>query len=253
MNPDEPVQDSYDQPVAYDAQGQPLYSHPPKVPVVPTTLTQPAAQQVVHIARAMDPIKQDISDETKRKHDASHRMYPTLNLSENEYIITAVRRHPIGLIVPLTLGTIMIAIALIVLSNYQAIVTALSIGGPLALTSAIIVPILLFCAAIGLGMFVIYYVYTNNKFYLTNESVIQEVQLTLFSRHEQTVSLGDVEDASYYQEGIFQDIFNYGTIRLSTQGDESTYTFNYADNPKERIAALNNAVEAFKNGRPVSD
>lgn len=258
MKSDEPTQDNYDQPVAYDAQGRPLYAHPPKTttqqtPTSPATLTQPAVQQVVHIARAVDPIKQEIGDEIKKKHDASHRIYPLLNLSENEYIITAVRRHPIGLILPLTLGAFLIAVALIILSNYTAIVTALNIEGQLAQPSLVTIPLLLFCLVVALGMFVAYYVYVSNKFFLTNESVIQEIQLSLFSRHEQTVSLGNVEDASYYQEGIFQGLFNYGTIRLSTQGDETTYTFTYASNPKARIAALNDAVEAFKNGRPVSD
>jgi hypothetical protein len=88
---------------------------------------------------------------------------------------------------------------------------------------------------------------------LTNESVIQEIQLSLFSQHEQTISLGNIEDASYFQEGILQQMINYGTIRLSTQGDENTYRFTYASNPKQHIATLNNAVEAFKNGRPVEE
>lgn len=242
-----PTQDDYDQPVAYDAQGRPLYAHPP------TTLTQTAAQQVVHIARAMDPIKQDISEETRRRHERSTRLYPSLNLSENEYIISAIRRHPIGLMIPLVLGAFLMTIVLIVLSNYAAIVDALSIQGPLAKVSAITVPVLSFCVIVALGMFVSYYVYINNRFYLTNESVIQEIQISLFSQHEQTISLGNIEDASYFQEGILQQIINYGTIRLSTQGDENTYRFSYAPNPRLQIATLNNAVEAFKNGRPIED
>jgi hypothetical protein len=48
-------------------------------------------------------------------------------------------------------------------------------------------------------------------------------------------------------------MFDYGSIRLSTEGDETTYRFNYVTAPKKQIAILNNAVEAFKNGRPVDD
>jgi hypothetical protein len=247
-----PAKDDYDQPVAYDAEGRPLYAHPPASPA-PMTLTQPAAQQVVHIARSMDPIKQEVSEDTQKRHERSVRLYPSLNLSENEYIISALRRHPIGLIIPLTLGVFLIAIALTVLGNYPAIVSALSIQGQLSSTAVIAVPVLLFCALIGLGMFVSYYVYVNNRFYLTNESVIQEIQLSLFSQHEQTASLGNIEDVSYFQEGVLQQILNYGTIRLSTQGDENTYRFTYASNPKQHTATLNNAVEAFKNGRPVEE
>jgi hypothetical protein len=249
---DAEVKNDYDQPVAYDAEGRPLYAHPP-TPPAPTTLTQPAVQQVVHIARSTDPMKQEVSEDTKKRHDLSARLYPALNLSESEYVIIALRRHPIGLIVPLILGIFLIAIALTVLGNYPAIVDALSIQGQLSATSAIAIPVLLFCGLIGLGMYISYYVYVHNRFYLTNESVIQEIQLSLFSQHEQTVSLGNIEDASYFQEGILQQIINYGTIRLSTQGDENTYRFTYASNPKQHLATLNNAVEAFKNGRPVEE
>ena len=254
MKPDDTAtvtpEENYDQPVAYDAEGRPLYAHPPETP---TTLTQPAVQQVVHIARSVEPIKQELSDETRKRHERSARLYPTLNLSENEYVIIAVKRHPIGLIIPMVIGVIIIAIALTILSNYAAIVNLLNIQGQLAEASSVTVPILLFCLIVALGMFISYYVYVSNKFFLTNESVIQEIQLSLFSRHEQIVSLGNIEDVSYYQQGILQQLVNYGSIRLSTQGDETTYRFTYVSNPKDRIVTLNNAVEAFKNGRPVED
>ena len=251
MKPDDMAQapevTPYDQPVAYDAQGRPLYAHPP----VKRTLTQPAIQQVVHVARSVAPIKEAVSDEIKKQHDRSVRLYPGLNLSEHEYVISAVRRHPIGLIMPFIVGVLLITFALTILFNYSAIIDLAGFKGQAVDASFVSTPILLFCLLVGLGMFVVYYVYVNNKFFLTNESVIQEIQLSLFSRHEQAVSLGNIEDASYYQQGILQQLVNYGSIRLSTEGDETTYRFTYVANPKQHIATLNNAVEAFKNGRPV--
>jgi len=83
--------------------------------------------------------------------------------------------------------------------------------------------------------------------------VIQYIQTSLFQKHEQTVSLGNIEDASFYQKGILQTLLNYGMIRLSTQGDETTYRFHYVSDPKRQIALLNNAVEAFKSGHPIED
>ena len=108
-------------------------------------------------------------------------------------------------------------------------------------------------ALFAIGGYVAVWVYTQNRFFLTNESVIQEIQISLFSKREQTVSLANIEDASYSQQGPLQTIFNYGSIRLSTEGDETTYRFHYVANPKHEIAILNNAVEAFKNGRPVGE
>jgi len=247
-DPNAPTQpDSTPQPVAYDAEGRPLYAHPP-VPQAPVA-QQP---QVVHVARAPLPEKPIITPEHQKLHDRSKRLYPMLNLSEGEYIISAVRRHPIGLIIPLGLGTLIIALAFSVLFNYDIFVDKFGVTGPLATMSSIAIPIFVLVGIVGLGMFISYYVYVNNKFFLTNESVIQELQISLFSRQEQTVSLSNIEDASYTQHGIFQQILDYGDIRLSTEGDETTYRFTYVASPKTHIAQLNNAVEAFKNGRPVT-
>lgn len=230
------------QPVAYDAQGRPLYAHPPQT-------TPP----VVHVVRAVAPQEQAISPEVQRKHDRSKRLYPFLNLSDGEYVIRSVRRHPIGLILPLTAGTLLIALAATVLVSYPDLAAATSGTGIAVDAQAIVWLLILFIVGVGFGMFVVYYVYTRNRFFLTNESVIQEIQHSLFSRLEQTASLGSIEDASFTQSGVLQHLFNYGDIRLSTEGDETTYRFTYVAHPKEHIAQLNDAVEAFKNGRPVSD
>ena len=254
--PETPVQPDYHQPVAYDAEGRPLYAHPPiqQQPVQPIAQPQPQPQQqpqMVQTIRPLEPMKQEMSEETRKRHESSQRRYPFLNLSEGEFVIRAVRRHPIGLFIPMAAGTFLIALALSILFNYPAIVEEANLTGPIADVAALSAPILLFCLLVGIGMFIVYYVYVSNKFFLTNESVIQEIQTSLFSRHEQTVSLGNIEDASFQQHNILQALFNYGSIRLSTEGEETTYRFTFVANPKDHIATLNNAVEAFKLGRPV--
>lgn len=238
-----------EQPVAYDAEGRPLYAHPPK----PAEPTPAAPAPVVQVTRPISPEKPTVSPEDQKRHEESKESYPTLNLSEGEHVISAVTRHPIGLVVPIGLGTIVIGLALGILVNYGALVESLNIVGIPADASSIALPILLLCLAVGLGMFISWYVYVSNKFFLTNESVIQEIQYSLFSRLEQTVSLSNIEDASYTQTGILQQLLNYGDIRLSTEGDETTYRFSYVANPRDHINELNNAVESFKNGRPVQN
>jgi len=238
----------YDQPVAYDANGQPLYARP-----AVKAVEVPAQPQVVQVVRPAQPEKMVVSPEAQKRHERSKRLYPMLNLSEGEFVISAVRRHLIGLAGPLAAGVIVISLALSLLLNYDIFVEAFSLTGAIADIATVATPILLLCLVIALGMFIATYVYIHNKFFLTNESVVQEIQHTLFSRHEQTVSLGSIEDASFTQHGIFQQVFNYGDIRLSTEGDETTYHFTYVAQPRAHIAQLNDAVEAFKNGRPVGD
>lgn len=242
MNSKKQSQIDYSKPVAYDSNNRPLYAHPP---------TTEAKPQTVHMARPVEPERQAISHAVRSKHDQSRMTYPGLNLSEGEFVIRKVVRHPIGLVGPMILGVFLVLAALIFLFSFDATMKSLSLSALMINSSMMILPTLIFVGLVLIGMYIIYYVYSNNEFYLTNESVIQEIQISLFSKSEQTVSLVNIEDASYTQLGIIQQIFNYGSIRLSTEGEETTYRFTYVSNPKEVIAVLNNAVEAFKNGRPV--
>lgn len=211
---------------------------------------QPNQPQSVFIARPAAPPEQPISDEVKRRHDASVEAFPSLNLSEGEYVVSAVQRHPIGLAAPMLVTIFVIAFIASMLMNYSAVTSALGMYTPPSFGAILLVGLLLI-AAVAIGGYIAIWIYLNNRFFLTNESVIQEIQTGLFARHEQTVSLANIEDASYYQRGIFQVMLNYGSIRLSTEGDETTYRFSYVSRPKDQIAILNNAVEAFKNGRPI--
>lgn len=231
------------QPVAYDSNGRPLYAAPPM---------GASNHQYVHVSRAVSPIEPEIDPLVKAKHEESVRLYPSLNLSESEYVISAVRRHPIGLVLPIGLTIFLIALVLSIMISYDLIISSLGIFSPPPFTAILLCGILL-TLLFAVGGYIAVWVYTNNKFFLTNESVIQEIQISLFSKHEQTVSLTNIEDASFRQQGILQSMLDYGSIRLSTEGDETTYRFNYVSGPKRQIALLNNAVEAFKNGRPVSD
>lgn len=239
MNPD--TQTDYDQPVAYDKGGRPLYAHPPV-----QDSPKPSTDQVVHVARAAEPIDQPMSQDAIRRHEESVRRYPNLNLSKEEYVIQEVSRHWIGLIAPIAAGVFLAVIIGAALVLFPA--TALAKTMPLSL--AMLIGILLLIL-VAIGTYVPVWVYRNNRFYLTNESAIQDIQVSLFARQEQTISLGSVEDVSFKQKGIIETLLGYGTVRLSTVGDEDTYTFPYVSDPRGHVAVLNNAVEAFKNGRPV--
>lgn len=276
MNPQTPSED-LTQPVAYDADGRPLYHHPPQTgrpaPVVAQTnshvTTRPEIidgenfdprlrsqyanePQVVHVAREIDPKPFTISDELKRKHEKSVQQYPNLNLSEGEYVILDIKRHPIGMFIPAIVSIFLVVIIMIFVLFYPSIARDSILPIMPSVTDIFGVAMLLI-GLVVLGGAVALWIYLQNQFFMTNESVIQEIQESLFSRREQTVSLGSIEDASFRQSGIIQTIFNYGTIRLSTEGEETTYRFHFVANPREQIAIINNAIEDFKNGRPVDD
>jgi len=251
---DQPLTPNADptKPVAYDQYGQPLYAHPPaaeNMQQVPgATGEQP---QIVYMTRPAEPMQQHISEAAQKRHEESKKAYPMLNLSEGEFVISAIHRHPIGLlsiwgVVALIIALTFIGIPLILLN--QGLVGQLD-ADTIAGGGAVL---LLLCTLFVLGGIIATVVYNANRFYLTNESVTQHIQTSLFSKKQQTISLVNIEDASFRQHGILQHILNYGSLRLSTEGDETTYRFNYVANPQNQVRLLNNAVEAFKNGRPVN-
>ena len=282
MNPNQTnPEPDYTQPVAYDSDGRPLYHHPPAAATPPPVTTAPPIEpqptshvtiqpemiegqnfnpqiraqyanepNVVHAARPLEPTVPAVSPEIKAHHDRSVRDYPQLNLSEGEYVIFDIKRHPIGMVIPTAITLLLVVVLLVFAASFSSLTANIPLL-PAVNPGAVLGIALLLVALVVLGGAITLWVYLQNHFFMTNESVIQEIQQSLFVRHEQTVSLGSIEDASFFQAGIAQTIFNYGTIRLSTEGEETTYIFHYVANPKHQVAILNNAIEAFKNGRPV--
>ncbi len=235
--------------IAVDENGVPL----PNQPVQPQQADQ-SMPQTVYMTRPMDPRPAQISEEARARSEESKKKYPSLNISEGEYIISAIKRHPIGLFsIWIVVGIVMVVLIAIlgIFTSYRDSIDLTGVS-QLPPTAAIGFLVAILAAITLLGGMIATIIYNGNKFFLTNESVIQEIQTSLFAKREQTVSLGNIEDASYHQDGIIPTIFGYGAIRLSTEGDETTYRFNFVSNPKHQIAMLNNAVEAFKNGRPVT-
>ena len=54
--------------------------------------------QPMYWSRPYDPQAPQITPEIQQKCEESRRRYPKLNLSDGEYVISDVKRHPIGLI-----------------------------------------------------------------------------------------------------------------------------------------------------------
>lgn len=238
----------FNEPVAYDAEGKPLYAHA-ETPAGAPPAAMPAPS-IVHVSRSLDPEAMEIPPEIKKKHDQSAREFPQLSLSDHEYVILNIHRHPIGLVVPVTMAIIFTAIigaAMVLLPEVLALMHMESVNHMGAYGVGIIA--LLF---IWSGTYALYWVYDANTFFLTNESVIENTRLTIFSNNMQSVGLGDVVDVSCRQAGIIEHLLDYGTLEVGTENDDNTYVFSKVRSPNTQAAKVRDAVEAFKNGRPFS-
>jgi len=189
-----------------------------------------------------------VSDEEMQLHEQSKRDYPELSLSPGEYVLEIVRRHPIGLIAIWASTGFLILLALAFVPFYAANLETIArvfttsidkLPTPIAMATPSLILIVLFC----LGGAIATYVYQQIRFYITTESIIQFVQYSLFNSKRQMVNLINVEDASADQTGILQQVLNYGTLRLSTQGQETVYHFRFVANPNSVVHRINDATE----------
>jgi hypothetical protein len=235
MQPQEPA--DYDKPVAYDKEGRPLYAHPPdQVP------SQPAA-------RASEPtITSQDGSKLMLRHKESMALYPDINLTEDQYVIQEVKRHIIGIVFPVIIAIALGLLVVLGLSLYPKLVPT---GNPPF--NSLLLPAVLVLILIALATYIVLWVYQKNRLFVTNESMIQQIQLNLFTHSEQTVDLSEVKDISYTQTGLFQLTFDYGTIVLTTEGDGRTYVFTTVTAPKKVTNMLNSVLEDFKNHRPISE
>ena len=89
-------------------------------------------------------------------------------------------------------------------------------------------------------------VYNGNKLFITNKHVIQMIMVSPLSSSFNMIDLSSIEDTSFSQDGILQKMFGYGTFRLSTVGEETTYTFKKSDITTEEVKAISKLVTSAK-------
>ena len=180
----------------------------------------------------------------KRLSPLGRKFFDMLEYDENEELIMDVRKHPFGLFVIEVTGffiTLIVAIVPIVLAYNIDTVTA---GEGSAGVKTLLILFGLFMSLLALaGTFIAAVLYKNNVIYITNEKLAQIRYLSLFNRKISQLSIGDVQDVSVQQNGVFAHWFNYGTLVIETSGEQQNYTFTYVPVPYQVSRAIVGAHE----------
>lgn len=178
----------------------------------------------------------------KIRHERSVKDFPFLELEDNEYVEYAFKRARIWLnliLGGLAAGLILILLAfLLVLMGRDSLDTT-GINFLYIILGALLVSVFL------VGLFTIM-VYRGNKLFITNKHVIQLIMSSPMANSVNMIDLTSIEDTSFSQNGIMQKMFGYGTFRLSTVGEETTYTFKKSDITAEELRAVAKLVSKAK-------
>ena len=187
----------------------------------------------------------------KARHDRSVKKYPEITVDEDEYVVLSMRRHSLGYLLNIIFSSI-IAVFLI-----SAWIIICFMPNPLPIPANFKPQLSIIFGSITLLLilltYVNYVVYRANRIVITNERAIQWISTTIMSQKKQVINLESIEDISYSRDGILQHLFNYGTVKLSTVGDESTYTFAFSPNPDKKAEFLSDVVEAARENQMLSD
>ncbi|MDO8591803.1 MAG: PH domain-containing protein [bacterium] len=149
-------------------------------------------------------------------------------LEPGEQLVVIVRKHPIGIV-----GIYIEALVglLVVFGLFLAIAPDF-FNGLSTQAYKILVGIIVFGLAILiLFLFIATYVYRQSRLLVTDRSLVQILQKSLFIRKISRLSMSNVEDVSAEERGILSTIFNYGTIVVQTAGALDNFIFPYCPSP----------------------
>lgn len=178
----------------------------------------------------------------KVRHERSKKDFPGLKLEDDEYVEFAFSRAKACLLLILggtAAGLILILLAFLLTLLGQTMIDEMGRNFMFIILAALL------GAAVIIGTIAMM-IYRGNRLFITNKHVIQLVMESPVSNSVNIIELVKVEDASFRQEGILQKMFNYGTLRLATVGDETTYTFKYSDISGEDLKAISKLIANAK-------
>lgn len=163
-------------------------------------------------------------------------------LEPGEHMITVVHRHPIGIIIiylealvgVIALGVLAIFIAPGIFSDLSTQTNRLIVGGTIFAVAMLV-----------FVLFVATYVYRQSRLLVTDKSLVQVMQKSLFIRSVSRLSMSNVEDVSSEQRGILATILNFGTLTIQTAGEMDNFIFPTCPDPNKYAHRILEARMAY--------
>ena len=178
----------------------------------------------------------------KIRHERSKKDFPGLRLEEDEYVEYFFRRARVCLMA--IWGGSFFGVVVILL-GFLLVLMGQSKLDELGLQFMLIMLFSLLAAVIFIFLFALK-IYYGNKLFVTNRKVIQFIMMSPISSSINIIDLFSIEDASFRQDSLMQKMFHFGTLRLATVGDETTYTFTYSDIKPEELKAVTDLISEVK-------
>ncbi len=156
-----------------------------------------------------------------------HKRPNTMEIVDaDEEKLIEVHKHPFGIVILYIQVAVAMVLAIglgafILPSLVEDIENALLYGGVFAGLAII--------AAFAVVLFSSL-IYRQNRIVVTDRNVTQVLQYGLFNRKISQLNIVNVEDVTSIQPGFFSTMFNFGTLKIETAGEQKNFDFTYCPN-----------------------
>ena len=168
------------------------------------------------------------------------KYFRLIEFDDEERLALEIRKHFFGLFIIFLTGffVMIITLAISIVITFGARGSDL-VGAQAASYSSVALLIgLLLLILEAVSMLIGVYLYRSNVVFVTNQKIAQVLYQTIFNRKISQLNIGDVQDVTVTQKGLFAHIFNYGTLVIETAGEQQNYTFTYVPDPYQSAKVI---------------
>lgn len=185
---------------------------------------------------------------SKIQHARSEKDFPEIDLEQDEYVVLHIKRSRLGIaMIWAVVAVLIVALSLILIffaKNNGMMNTVFNVNE--ASMHYLRLAVLALYVVFLFGGFVVQNIYDSNQIYVTNRRLIQKSRVSIFANSTNIIELRRIEDVSFRQNSLFDQIFHMGVLRMSTIGDETTYTLKYVDTPHDEVKTISHLVYECK-------
>lgn len=169
---------------------------------------------------------------------------PEFKLEPREKIVLEISRSKFGLI---SIWASNIFITLVIgLVIFMIFTFDTSLLFDSLMKSFLVVVFMIFMIVVLFAGLISTKVYRMNRLYVTNKRLIQISAASLFAKSVNIIELTRIEDVSFTRNSFIDLIFHMGTLRMSTVGDETTYTFPFVNTPTDEVETIARLIHQLK-------
>lgn len=171
---------------------------------------------------------------------------PLAVMQPGERVVCEIRRHPFGLLGTYLAVAVIIAVALAAAILVPTLLPDISAQTKLG---AVLGALVAACVA-GLYAWVVVYIYKENRWVVTSDSITEITQVGLFNKQTSQLSLANLEDVTVDQAGLIPSLLGFGTLHVETAGEHSKFLFPFCPDPNGTARKIIAAHEQYIASRP---